>query len=66
LQPGDDCNSVAKSMGVSTYSMLYSNGLNIYCQNFDAAVSKGAKLCIPPICKLYKWDSFDTCNDVAS
>ncbi|KAI7559619.1 hypothetical protein KC343_g10058, partial [Hortaea werneckii] len=66
LQPGDDCNSVAKKMGVSTYSMLVSNGLNLYCQNFEAAVNSSASLCTPPTCKIYEWNFFDDCNDVAS
>ncbi|RMY22481.1 hypothetical protein D0866_11929 [Hortaea werneckii] len=66
LQPGDDCNSVAKKMSVSTYSMLVSNGLDLYCQNFDAAVNSRASLCTPPTCKIYEWGFFDDCNDVAS
>ncbi|KAI7494236.1 hypothetical protein KC367_g8157 [Hortaea werneckii] len=66
LQPGDDCNSVAKKMGVSTYSMLVSNGLDLYCQNFEAAVNSSASLCTPPTCKIYEWNFFDECNDVAN
>ncbi|RMX79389.1 hypothetical protein D0869_08345 [Hortaea werneckii] len=66
LQPGDDCNSVAKKMGVSTYSMLVSNGLDLYCRNFDAALNSRASLCTPPTCKIYEWGFFDDCNDVAS
>ncbi|KAK7962858.1 uncharacterized protein PG986_003683 [Apiospora aurea] len=47
-RPSDDCNSVAKAMGVSTYSMLHANGLDIYCQNFDAAIKTSTSLCTPP------------------
>jgi hypothetical protein len=66
LQSDDDCNSVAKSLGVSTYNMLYANGLDIYCQNFDAAINSSTTLCSPPTCKTYTWGAHDTCNDVSS
>ncbi|XDG02515.1 hypothetical protein ABKA04_002130 [Annulohypoxylon sp. FPYF3050] len=56
----------AKAMRVSTYSLLYSNGLDIYCQNFDAAINSSASLCTPPTCKIYTWGPYDTCSDVAS
>ncbi|KAK3369408.1 hypothetical protein B0T24DRAFT_707942 [Lasiosphaeria ovina] len=66
LKPSDDCNSVAKAMGVSTFSMLYANGLDIYCQNFDTAINTSASLCTPPACKTYTWGQFDTCSAVAT
>ncbi|KAB5578705.1 hypothetical protein GE09DRAFT_1090733 [Coniochaeta sp. 2T2.1] len=66
LKPSDDCNSVAKAMGVSTFSMLYANGLDIYCQNFDTAINRSASLCTPPTCKTYTWGQFDTCSAVAT
>ncbi|KAI0907579.1 hypothetical protein F4823DRAFT_602322 [Ustulina deusta] len=65
-QPSDNCHSVAKAMGVSTYSMLYANGLDIYCQNFNVAINSSASLCAPPTCKTYTWGPFDTCSGVAS
>ena len=65
-QPSNNCNSVAKAMNVSTYSMLYANELNIYCQNFNAAINSSASLCTPPTCKTYTWGPYDTCNAVAS
>ena len=62
----DTCNSVAQAMSVSTYSLLDANGLDIHCQNFDAAVNSSMSLCTPPTCKLYTWAIFDSCNSVAS
>ncbi|KAL4795601.1 hypothetical protein BDV19DRAFT_378800 [Aspergillus venezuelensis] len=38
FQETDDCNSVAQALNVSTYSLLYSNNLDLYCRNFDSAV----------------------------
>ncbi|KAL5360255.1 hypothetical protein BJX96DRAFT_184441 [Aspergillus floccosus] len=63
VQSTDDCNSVALSLNVSTYNLLYANGLDLYCQNFAAAVD--STLCIPPQCKTYIWQASDTCDSVA-
>lgn len=62
VQDGDDCNSVAKALKVSTYNLLYQNNFDLYCQNFDAAV--GAKFCIPAQCEIYTWQAMDSCNSV--
>jgi LysM repeat protein len=64
VQVTDDCNSVALALNVSTYSLLYANNLDIYCQNFAAAVN--STLYIPPQCKTYTWQALDSCNSVAS
>ena len=48
IQATDDCNSVAKALNVSTYSLLYENNLDLYCQNFAAAI--GTTVCIPLRC----------------
>lgn len=58
----DDCNSVAKSLSVSTYSLLQANYLDLYCQTFAAQV--GRRLCVPPRCTTYTWQPSDTCNSV--
>lgn len=62
---GDDCNSVAKKMGTSTFSMVIANGLDLYCQNFGATINRSLSLCTPPRCETYTWKNFDTCNDVS-
>ncbi|KAJ5436947.1 hypothetical protein N7445_007832 [Penicillium cf. griseofulvum] len=64
VQATDDCNSVAQALKVSTYSLLHSNGLDLYCQNFAAAVN--SSLCIPPQCSTYVWQLTDDCNSVVS
>ncbi|KAJ0424778.1 hypothetical protein BJY00DRAFT_308683 [Aspergillus carlsbadensis] len=64
VQEADDCNSVALALGVSTYDLLYSNGLDIYCQNFAAAVN--STLCIPPLCDTHVWQGSDSCESVAA
>ena len=58
------CNSVAKALNVSTYNLLYENNLDLYCQNFDAAV--GTTLCIPAQCDTYTWQALDSCDSVVS
>ncbi|GKZ21588.1 hypothetical protein AbraCBS73388_007489 [Aspergillus brasiliensis] len=63
VQSTDDCNSVALSLNVSTYNLLYANGIDLYCQNFAAAVN--STLCIPPQCDTYVWQASDTCDSVA-
>lgn len=60
----DDCNSLALALNVSTYSLLYSNGLDLYCQDFAASVN--SSLCIPPQCDTYVWQLTDNCNSVVS
>lgn len=64
VEATDDCNSVAQALNVSTYSLLYSNGLDLYCQNFASAVN--SSLCIPPQCDTYIWQLTDDCNSVVS
>ncbi|GIC84370.1 uncharacterized protein Aud_000186 [Aspergillus udagawae] len=64
VQSTDDCNSVAKALNVSTYSLLSDNNLDIYCQNFATMVN--SSLCIPPQCETYTWQALDTCNTVVS
>lgn len=64
VQAADDCNPFALAHNVSTYSLLYGNNLDIYCQNFAAAVNPS--LCIPPQCKTWTWKALDSCNSVAS
>jgi hypothetical protein len=64
VQPTDNCNSVAQSLNISTYNLLYDNNLDLYCQNFAAAVN--TSLCIPPTCNLYTWQAIDTCASVVS
>ncbi|CAG8067040.1 unnamed protein product [Penicillium salamii] len=62
LKETDDCNSVAKSLGVSTYFLLQANNLDLYCQNFAAKVNQ--TLCIPLQCNTYTWQADDTCDSV--
>jgi hypothetical protein len=64
VQATDDCNSVAKALNVSTYNLLYENNLDLYCQNFAAAV--GTTLCIPAQCDTYTWQALDSCDSVVS
>jgi hypothetical protein len=64
VQATDDCNSVALALNVSTYNLVYDNNIDIYCQNFAAAVD--TTLCIPPTCDLYTWQALDTCASVVS
>ncbi|CDM37952.1 hypothetical protein DTO013E5_10197 [Penicillium roqueforti] len=58
----DDCNSVAKSLGVSTYYLLQTNDLDLYCQNFAAKVNQ--TLCVPSQCTTHTWQADDTCDSV--
>ncbi|CAF9925025.1 hypothetical protein IMSHALPRED_006356 [Imshaugia aleurites] len=63
VQLTDTCTSVSQELNVSTYSLLYENNLDIYCQNFNAAV--GTDLCSPATCETYTWQAHDTCASVA-
>ena len=62
VQQADDCNSVAKSLSVSTYSLLQTNDLDLYCQGFANMVNQ--TLCVPPQCNTYTWKGTDTCDSV--
>ncbi|OGM50928.1 hypothetical protein ABOM_000718 [Aspergillus bombycis] len=62
VKPSDDCNSVAKSLSVSTYSLLHANYLDLYCQTFSRRVGK--TLCVPPKCTTHTWQASDTCDSV--
>ena len=63
VQVTDTCTSVSQKLNVSTYSLLYENSLDIYCQNFNASV--GTDLCLPATCETYTWQAQDTCASVA-
>lgn len=63
VQDGDDCNSVARANNVSTFALLYNNGLNIYCMDFPAA---GTSLCLPPQCIVYAVQPGDTCDSIVN
>ncbi|KAJ6107455.1 hypothetical protein N7523_008778 [Penicillium sp. IBT 18751x] len=58
----NNCNSVAKSLGVSTYYLLQANNLDLYCQNFTAKVNQ--TLYVPAQCTTYTWQADDTCDSV--
>ncbi|KAI7205540.1 hypothetical protein KC316_g171 [Hortaea werneckii] len=64
VQASDTCNSVAASLGVSTYNLLTNNGLNVYCHDFNDTV--GSELCVPETCELHTWRYNDTCAGVVS
>ncbi|KNG89016.1 hypothetical protein ANOM_002404 [Aspergillus nomiae NRRL 13137] len=64
VKPSDDCNSVAKSLSVSTYNLLQANYLDLYCQTFSRQVGKS--LCVPPKCTTHTWQASDTCDSVVS
>ncbi|KAL4739523.1 hypothetical protein BDV11DRAFT_169938 [Aspergillus similis] len=64
VQEGDGCHSVALSLGVSTYDLLYTNDLDLYCQNFASAVN--STLCVPPGCETRVWQASDSCESVVS
>jgi hypothetical protein len=62
VEATDDCNSVAQSLNVSTYDLLISNNLDLYCQNFATAIN--STLCIPAACETYVWQALDSCDSV--
>ncbi|PSK53207.1 hypothetical protein B9Z65_3407 [Elsinoe australis] len=61
VKEGDTCSSVAKSLKVSTYDLVYHNNIDLYCQSFGNMVGKA--LCIPPTCTTYTWNATDTCQN---
>jgi len=64
VQSGDDCNSVAKAVGISTYYLLQANDLDLYCQTFADQVNQ--TLCVPSRCDTHTWQASDTCDSVVS
>lgn len=62
VQASDSCLSLSKYLNVSTYSLVVSNGWDMYCQNFNASV--GHNFCSPPTCHTYTWQAGDTCDAV--
>lgn len=60
---GDDCNSVARARGVSSFSIIYANSLNTDCDDFPEA---GATLCLQDKCTTQTIGLDDDCVSVAS
>lgn len=60
VQPGDTCNSISLAQNVSTYSVIYSGGLDSAC----TTLLPGAILCLLPQCKLYTVQGTDTCSNI--
>ena len=63
VQAGDTCNSISIAHNVSTFDLLYENGLEAYCSNFPAA---GSKLCLPDQCSIYTVKEDDSCWNIAA
>ncbi|KAK4241774.1 hypothetical protein C8A03DRAFT_30079 [Achaetomium macrosporum] len=61
VQAGDDCHSISKSEGVSTFELMYADDLPGYCSDFPGA---GAQLCIPHRCDVYTVRAKDTCYGI--
>lgn len=57
IKSGDTCNSVSIAQNVSTFSLLYQNGLQGYCTNFPS----NGSLCLLPPCNIYTVKANDTC-----
>lgn len=60
IEKGDDCFTFSKKNHVSTFSLLYENGLQAYCSHFPAE----GKLCLPETCELYEVKKGDTCFNI--
>lgn len=61
VKDGDTCNSIAIAHNVSTFSLLYENNLQAYCQSFPAS---GSDICLPAQCDIYTVQANQTCWDV--
>ena len=62
VQQGDLCNDIAKSNGISTFSLLHANGLGTTCDNFP---TNGTTLCIPKSkCTTHQVAYNDTCDSI--
>jgi len=61
VQDGDTCNTVAQNNSVSTFDLLFTNGLSLDCNTFP---DSGASLCIPAQCDTYTVSINDTCNSI--
>ncbi|KAJ5356451.1 hypothetical protein N7517_011060 [Penicillium concentricum] len=62
VQATDNCHSVALAHNVSTYNLLFSNDLDLYCENFATVVN--STLCVPQKCSTYVWKGQDSCDSV--
>ncbi|KAK3291682.1 uncharacterized protein B0H64DRAFT_249422 [Chaetomium fimeti] len=62
IKKSDNCRSISRAKQVSTFSLLYSNKLPMFCARFPAA---GTEICIPQQCNTYKVMPIDTCQRVA-
>ncbi|KAL2859875.1 LysM peptidoglycan-binding domain-containing protein [Aspergillus lucknowensis] len=61
IKDGDDCKSISVAQNVSTWSLLHTNELQAYCQNFPDA---GTELCLPKTCTVYTLKENDTCDSI--
>lgn len=61
VQAGDTCNSISLAHNVSTFAMLYWNGLNANCVDFPSA---GSSICLPSQCAIYTIRENDTCVEI--
>ncbi|KAF2460035.1 hypothetical protein BDY21DRAFT_419731 [Lineolata rhizophorae] len=55
---GDSCTSISLSHNVSTFSLLYWNGLTSGCRDFP---SEGTTICLPSPCDIYTVEENNTC-----
>jgi hypothetical protein len=62
VPPGDSCDAISLSKGVSTYSIIRAGGLRADCSNLAA----GASLCLPSPCSLYRVQEGDDCASLVA
>lgn len=60
VEKEDDCFAISRSNNVSTFSLLYENGLAGYCSDFP----KQGKLCLPKTCAIYQVKKGDSCFSI--
>ncbi|KAM7216065.1 hypothetical protein V8F06_008538 [Rhypophila decipiens] len=58
VQPGDTCISISQENQVSTYGLIHSNNIDVYCSVLPA------QLCLPEACGTYMWEGPESCSKV--
>lgn len=62
VKSGDNCEAIAEANSVATGTLITINQLLPTCTD----LSIGQSLCLPQTCSIYKVQSGDTCNKIAS
>ncbi|KAK0624161.1 hypothetical protein B0T14DRAFT_517604 [Immersiella caudata] len=65
VSANDTCNSIALSNNASTFDIIQTNGMTVWCSDRDLKKSGSRNICLPEVCTPLEVTAADTCATIA-